>query len=367
MFFLTPPHVKQGKVFLKDATKLLAYKRDLWSEGAVHEFEEAIGKLKESLKGGERASIEASIQQLDKQAGINVKPVNDAAFRENCEVFLVAIVIALGVRTYFLQPFTIPTGSMQPTLNGIVGHKTTEPPPNLLVRLFQTAAYGRTWIEVISKSDDEIINIEEITRWGYFTRSRITTGMGNIYEVNCPKYNLEKDLLGPQHSLKAGEVIARGYYDTGDHVFVDKFSYHFRQPRRGDVFVFNTKGIPTDDNQRSGMRGPSQYYIKRLAGVAGDELEITAPILRVNGQRASGPGFENVMACTNGYRGYANRELLGVPGKPYKLEAKNYFALGDNSYNSSDSRYWGPVPERNIMGRGVIVYWPFTSHFGLIK
>jgi hypothetical protein len=53
----------------------------------------------------------------------------DVPLAENVEVFLVAIVIALGVRTYFLQPFTIPTGSMQPTLNCVIGYPTAEPPP----------------------------------------------------------------------------------------------------------------------------------------------------------------------------------------------------------------------------------------------
>jgi signal peptidase I len=44
-----------------------------------------------------------------------------------------------------------------------------------------------------------------------------------------------------------------------------------------------------------------------------------------------------------------------------------YFALGDNSYNSYDSRWWGPVPEENLVGRGLLVYWPFIPHWGLIR
>ncbi|RYY23146.1 MAG: signal peptidase I, partial [Sphingomonadales bacterium] len=58
---------------------------------------------------------------------------------------------------------------------------------------------------------------------------------------------------------------------------------------------------------------------------------------------------------------------LGFPQSTYTVPKDGYFALGDNSFNSLDSRAWGPAPERNIMGRGVLVYWPFTSHWGRIR
>jgi signal peptidase I len=298
-----------------------------------------------------------------------IKPTTEAGWRENCEVFLVAIVIALGVRTYFLQPFTIPTGSMQPTLNGIIGYPTTEPPPNIAVRLFQTAAFGRTWVDVVSKTDDIILDIQEVKRFGVFTRTEIRCER-NSYVVNCPKRTLIESFRPPVHPLKAGEVIARGYYDTGDHVFVDKFSYNFRTPQRGDVFVFNTLNIPTTDNVLNRMEGPSQFYIKRLAGLPGDELRIASPHLYINGKLAEEEPFKRVMSSKDGYRGYAQGPSDGVLWKPtetFKVPEKSYFALGDNSYSSQDSRYWRTVPQQNIMGKGVLVYWPFTRHWGLIN
>ena len=59
--------------------------------------------------------------------------------------------------------------------------------------------------------------------------------------------------------------------------------------------------------------------------------------------------------------------LLTTPEDTYTLNPITISALGDNSYNSSDSRNWGPVPQRNIMGRGLLVYWPFGPHWGWIR
>jgi signal peptidase I len=60
-------------------------------------------------------------------------------------------------------------------------------------------------------------------------------------------------------------------------------------------------------------------------------------------------------------------DLLNTPDATVKIPEKRYWAQGDNSYHSSDSRDWGTVPQENIMGRGVFVYWPFGAHWGRIK
>jgi signal peptidase I len=301
--------------------------------------------------------------------------------RENVEVFLVAIVIALGVRTYFLQPFTIPTGSMQPTLNGVIGYPTAEPPPNVLQQVLDYAVHGRDWINVVATDDEEVIGLEEYktmgfgTRFGIFSRTEIRTTKSS-YSVPGMRETVERYFLmnALGHTFHAGEPIARGYIDTGDHVFVDKMTYHFRPPQRADVFVFNTANIPTNEN-RAHPGGPSQFYIKRLAGLPGDELRIDPPRLYQNGQLAGDPRFRRVYDMQEpGYRGYCNGRDLGFasgimsePDVSFTVPPKNYFALGDNSYHSSDSRDWGPVPEQNIMGRGVIAYWPFGAHWGFIR
>jgi signal peptidase I len=388
MLFLTPRHVKQGREMAKDARKMLAYKRDLWSAEETSRFQAAIEDLERENSGANREKIEAAALKLDQLAGNQVKQPSQAGWREHCEVVLVAIAVALGVRTYFLQPFTIPTGSMQPTLNGVIGYKTTKAPPNFLIQLLQEAAWGRTWVNVVADQDDTITDVRESKWLGIFT---VTTLEGNHsrYRVRCPKETLLRYLINPWQPFKSGEVIARGYFETGDHVFVDMISYHFRRPERGEVFVFNTQNIPTRDNLSSMMQGPSQFYIKRLAGTPGDTLQIRPPQLFVNGKPAEGHGFERVMSEKDGYRGYSNESeqtdpsgriqrykmtYLKTPSEHFSLDSKaaganenQYFALGDNSFHSSDGRDWGVVPERNLVGRGLLVYWPFTRHWGLIR
>ncbi len=385
-------HVKQGRQFVKDARKLLDYKRDLWTEAQVGEFEKGITILEGAVRDRDKAGIETAARDLDGLCGKLLPAVQNAGWRENCEVFLVAIVVALGVRTYFLQPFTIPTGSMQPTLNGIIGYPTTEPPPNAMVRLFQTAAFGRGWVDVKAKSEGVVAEMTEIKRFLFFTYTRVVVvptmetpdGPRQIpdrpvetYLIHAPTGKLMESFgLREGKLLKAGDLLARGYVETGDHVFVDKISYHFRTPRRGDVFVFNTQDI-----LMRGARGlnvvagpppaePSQFYIKRLVGLPSDTLQIAAPELFVNGAVAVGASFAKVMAAKDGYRGYANMsgmKYLTTPTDSLTVPPRRYWAMGDNSYFSSDSRDWGSVPQRNIMGRGVFVYWPFASHWGLIK
>ncbi|HYR58267.1 MAG TPA: S26 family signal peptidase, partial [Chthoniobacteraceae bacterium] len=269
--FLLPKHVRQGRNLLKDAKKLLAYKRDLWSDATVRDYESRLHGLEEALQRRDAGAIEENANTLDRICTANLPPVQDAAMRENVEVFLVAIVIALGVRTYFLQPFTIPTGSMQPTLNGVLGARTDTPPPNPLVRIFEACWLGRSYVNVVAKNDCTVIGLREFKSllpfiprtpllgesFGIFSRTEIVTATGG-YVINEPRESLDRNFAIPVGtSFKTGEPIVRGYLETGDHVFVDKFSYHFRKPQRGEVFVFNTQHLPTADRRHYGSPEPN--------------------------------------------------------------------------------------------------------------
>ena len=374
MFFLTPRYIKEAKHYRHALKRIIHYKEDILPEKDLATLRGLLEELKAALKARNREKLAKVREEIDTATNRIVPPPPDAGWRENVEVFLVAIIIAAGVRAYFLQPFKIPTGSMQPTLFGIVGTPTETPPPNLVSRAFQMVWLGRHYIDLTAKSDDVIQEITERTYANFFTFSTIK-GRNSSYTLFAPSatliqyFGLRPANLYPGGTLlRKGEPIARGYIDTGDQVFVDKISPNFINPHRGMVFVFKTTGI---ERIQSGLPPgvDSQHYIKRLAGEPGDELRIDHPKLFINGSEAREWVFQRVMSMRDGYRGYSNTvpPLLTSPTDTFVVPPKSYFALGDNSYFSKDSRDFGPVPEQNVAGRGFFVYWPFSKRWGLIR
>lgn len=390
MFFVARP-IKEARHVAKAARKLLAYRRDLLPEPALAEMRRDVEGLEEAIHARDRAEITRRREQVEAIFGRHIPPHKDAGLRENCEVFLVAIVIALAVRSYFLQPFTIPTGSMQPTLNGIIGHPTEEPPPNVLVQAGAWAVFGRNYVNEVSEVDDVITGVRERKFLNFFTVTDIQMQKQKFTVWMSAKTLTEHFLPGlidrrtgqmREMVFPAGTPVVRGYVNTGDHVFVDKLSLNFRMPRRGEVFVFKTNGLQTVEN-RMNPGSPSQFYIKRLVGLPGDVMRIDPPYLYVNGEVAKEVALQRVMSREDGYHGYSSGpgtpeepfgpgigrpfSFLGYPDETVQVPPKHYLALGDNSYQSSDGRDWGFVPERNVMGVGLLVYWPFTRHWGLIR
>ncbi len=167
------------------------------------------------------------------------------------------------------------------------------------------------------------------------------------------------------HSYKRGEDIIKMQTKSGDHLFVDRLTYNFRKPKRGEIIVFKTKGIqglPQD-----------QFYIKRLVGLGGEKISIgNDRHLRINGNRldAATPRFESVYGFTNQepreseFSGHVFYAQLLSENDFYPIEPRHYFVMGDNTMNSLDSRAWGDFPETNIIGRSWFVYWPISSRFG---
>ena len=308
-----------------------------------------------------------------------------SALKENVEVILVALVVAMGVRAYLLQPFKIPTGSMQPTLNGITVRPVTDRERTWWYRAIAFPVFGERMLRYTAEADGRIEWAREAKlnplhyggRQGFLNflpmdATEFSVG-GTKYWFPAERRKFEADvlqpigsgrpLLEPGRTYRRGEVILDCIVQSGDQLFVDRFSYHFRKPARSDVFVFETHDIP--------VNMPGDFYIKRLAGLPGDALEIYDPNLWVNGKEAAEPAFARVASCRDGYRGYTSRaysqQYLKGPGDVKQLGSREYFALGDNSFASADSRMWGIVPYKNIVGRGFFVYWPLTRHFGRVN
>lgn len=308
------------------------------------------------------------------------------AWRENVEVFVVAAIMALTIRTFFLQPFKIPTGSMEPTLFGIEPKISSEMPPNFAVQLWDFFIHGKSYSRVVTRNGGTIVRMEPgtFTIWLEYTDLTLadkTTGREETDRVWIRPYDVQQKLhLYPGMDFKPGDVLANYVTQTGDQVLVDKVTYNFRPPRRGEVFIFKTAGIAGLDHERGPDQEGSEDFIKRCVALAGDLVEIKEPFLYIQkpGETtrslASGASiFAKEFERKDGYPGYT----LINPGEStgttengaqiYYVPTDCYWAMGDNSPNSKDSRFWGGVPRQNLVGRGYFVFWPFTERWGWIK
>lgn len=429
--------VREALTVHKHYRRLLAAQRDLLSPQAIEPVQIKLDELSSAIREGHKGRINIKAEELQFAAEKWLKPYPNAAWRENVEVLLVALAVAMGIRTFFLQPFKIPTGSMQPTLFGVTSTPDCMNYFNLRAmgadqatldkvleqqRQAQRALViptgweavkqwfeGFSYVHVVAPFDCKvtigpmnkklIFNIwQDITFEG--AGQRVTQRMWFP-----PDYG-ESDIairagVAPDFYYHKGDDIVKMRVQAGDHLFVDRLTYNFRRPERGEIAVFETKGI---QNSRMEQQG-DQFYIKRLVALPGEHVQIgNDRHLIINGQRldASTPHFENVYSFDpskppheSQYSGHLNdvvADKYGINIRPYIDLAPNfpdenkvftnqlvdvtnfetgegnvidsYMVMGDNTCNSFDSRAWGPFPARNIIGKSFFVYWPLTSRFG---
>jgi signal peptidase I len=120
---------------------------------------------------------------------------------------------------------------------------------------------------------------------------------------------------------------------SGQFVLVNRLAYRLGEPALGDIMVFYFPG------------NPEQEYIKRLIGLPGDHISIRDQQVYVNGLRLDEP----YIAAPPQYVG------------EWDIPLDHFFVLGDNRNNSSDSHSWGTVPNSYVIGKAVLIYWPFAD------
>ncbi len=156
--------------------------------------------------------------------------------------------------------------------------------------------------------------------------------------------------------------------EVGDRLVVEKLSYRFSDPNRGDIVVF----IPPDHLETN------DAFIKRVVGLPGDTIEIRLDEgIYINGEKLDESYIFSQPTLGISYQGDITQlgelqqyPLDGVPfNSPIVVPDDHYFVLGDNRNNSQDSHVWGFLPRENIIGRTFVRFWPFgrLHHFPTVE
>ena len=410
--------------------------RDLLSAQAIGAVTLAMNELQATLNEAKlnTGRVRIKMEELEFAANKWLKPYPNAVWRENVEVLLVAIAVAMAIRTFFIQPFKIPTGSMQPTLYGVTSvpdfsqvmgeagylenNKMSMDEkkaaqfqakiqtdydeqleqqkdlriPSTLERI-KGWFHGASYMHFVAPTDG---SVEAVSKpwppvfFGIYQRIEFADVWHTIWfppDFGESPLQARAGLL-PGKIYRKGEDVVKLEVHAGDHLFVDRLTYNFRPPERGEIVVFDTHditGLPPDQQDT--------FYIKRLVGLGGETLSIhqdyevgnvpmwgTVPVgnLVVDGQplSPSTPHFENLYSFSNPppgtmilqyqpnhYYGHAMMQALAL-GESFQVETNHYFVMGDNTFNSSDSRYWGDFSSDHVIGKSFFVYWPISKRFG---
>lgn len=164
-----------------------------------------------------------------------------------------------------------------------------------------------------------------------------TIGLSLVLALGIRQFVAEARYIPSESMLPTLEV--------NDRLIVEKVSYRFHSPERGDIVVF----IPPDAAGREcmGVQDPNfkikDAFIKRVVGLPGEKVEVREGTVFINDQ----PLAENYTATQS-----------GRPLPATVVPTDSFLVLGDNRNNSCDSRFWGAVPRQNIIGRSAFRFWP---------
>jgi signal peptidase I len=375
--------------------KILNHQRDILPASNIEKIEAELAEMKQMVRSDAGAeAIKAQMTALEDTANKWLKPYPSGDFREYAVMFLEIAVLILGSRQFLVQPMVIPTGSAQPTLWGITAHDLREEPvgeiPSLPTRLWERWIKGVSYYHVVAEEDCDLIGLDAKpkTYLPLISKQNIRTSIGDIPVWFPP------DRFGPQLCLtdetgrvpkkthfRKGEDIVKARVVTGDHLFVERLTYNFRRPQRGEIIVFRSETHP-------GMT-PNTHYIKRLVGLGGETVSIgddRHTYINDKALTTNDYGFDlvfgfdpNKKPLADHYSGHVNGTVCAATkgvnylspnfpdaGTKYTIRPGHYVCFGDNTMNSSDSRAWGEpdFPQEQVIGRSLFVFWPFTSRVG---
>jgi len=381
-FFKRRKLQKQLKTLLHHAHTLRASREDLMNAAQLTFLDEHVARVKAVMDSSDMEFMVKEGEALDACLTKLNPPKPYEWWRENFDVLVVAIGVAMAFRAYFYQPFKIPTGSMQPTLYGIHSEPRPETEATWLdqqpAKFFKWFVTGESF-KIIRTKDRGTVRIsasDSSKKPGY---TPVTVSRKTYYVPNdVVEYGMTglKGGVRNGQTVKAGDVLWSGVICSGDFLFVNRWKWNFSHPTRGEIMVFSTSGI---NHLQQGT-----HYIKRMTGTPGDTVQIKPPKLIINGEAIMEPErigqiarMEKIGDWAPAYAGFnpSGNLRYNDPGRTLATENDMvllapgyYYAMGDNSFNSFDSRYWGPVPERNLLGPASVVHWPFASpRWGRIK
>jgi signal peptidase I len=412
--------------WLELADKVFNYRRDVLPAGDLAALQAAAGDVRRMVREkADTARLKLGIDGLEavlRRTGGSHYPKSGLV--ENVEFFIVAAIVILGLRAFYVQPFKIPTNSMWPSYYGMTGqvYATRGEEPSAPRRAFDLAAVGASARRVDAPVDGEVMlplgggrgvvaYQEEAGRSWLVLPARLrhyrifvgerpvdvrvpldfdmdwvlrdtffpgdTRSLGEIVnakresgelvaaQVNTPSGVQRAYFLRTGKMLKAGDRVVSFDILTGDQLFVDRMSYHFVRPQVGQGFVFRTDNLESRYMVDAAGKPVESYYIKRLVGVPGDTLRIADYTLYRNGEPiTASPAFDKNARRADRYVGY-RPEGLFKDGAEVVIAPGQYLPLGDNSANSLDGRYWGTVAAADVVGRPLFIYYPFTNRWGV--
>lgn len=147
-------------------------------------------------------------------------------------------------------------------------------------------------------------------------------------------------LIMRPHKIKGASMTPN--FPDSEYLLTEKVSYYLHQPQRGDVVVFTPP--PPEPN--------TDEFIKRIIGLPGERVMVQGGRVYVNDKLLPEPYLASTVVTADG--------SFLAEGEQYTVPEGQFFVMGDNRVNSSDSRTWGPITKKSISGRAWIIYWPLN-------